>query len=136
MNPKPDLIVPVVAGVIFNSSQQILVAKRPTDKPLGGLWELPGGKIEPNESAFEALQRELAEEIDIQVTQAEFILTTCHRYDTKTIDLQFWRVLAYQGQAKGHEGQQIAWIELSDLRSFEFPPGNQQIIQYLLSFSK
>jgi len=89
----------VVAGVIRNSSQQILLALRPQHLHQGGLWEFPGGKVERGEAVEHALQRELFEELDICVTQARPLIRIHHQYPDKNILLDVWQVESWQGGA-------------------------------------
>lgn len=125
-------IIHVVAGILTNPQGQILVALRPTHVPQGGLWEFPGGKLESNETPFEALRRELCEEIDIEVIDASLFSTAEHTYEDKRVILQAWRVHGFMGQPIGKEGQQIEWIFPSELSRRPFPPANQLMIESLM----
>ncbi len=148
--------IQVVAGIIQNELQQVLISKRLPHKPLGGFWEFPGGKIEPGETPFAALKRELFEEVNLNVIKAEPFLTTQHFYDEKYtkvsskcvepgipllqnerrrvyIILQCWRVIDYDGSPYGKELQTIRWINLKKLPTFEFPEANKQIVSALMS---
>lgn len=122
----------VVIAIIFNDQQQILVAKRQAHQEKGGIWEFPGGKVEANESAFSALQRELREEIDIEVSKAENWTQVEYHYPHKSVFLDTWLVKEYSGTPKGAEGQPIEWIPVADLLQREFPEGNKLVIEKLL----
>jgi len=126
VNFKPTL--KVVAGILINPQGQILVALRPNHVPQGGLWEFPGGKIEPNETSLQALRRELWEEIGIEVKTANIFSTVEHSYKDKQIILEAWRVHTFIGQPTGKEGQKIEWIFPSELSQRSFPIANQAII--------
>jgi 8-oxo-dGTP diphosphatase len=121
----------VVVGIIINVEQEILIAQRPFDKYKGGLWEFPGGKVEANESQLEALQRELLEEIGVIVQAAEPWLTIQHDYGDRVVQLNTWLVTEFSGQPQGREGQAICWISKDKFSEFEFPAGNQHIIEQL-----
>lgn len=124
--------VRVVAGVIQSrSGNRVLIARRPTGKHQGGLWEFPGGKIEPGETPDAALARELAEELAISVDRSEPFLVINHRYPDRLLVLDVWRVLAFSGTAIGNEGQEIAWVPIGDLAQRPFPAANQRIIAAL-----
>lgn len=124
--------VRVVAGVIQSrSGNRVLIARRPTGKHQGGLWEFPGGKMEPGETPDAALARELAEELAISVDRSEPFLVINHRYPDRLVVLDVWRVLAFSGIAIGNEGQEIAWVPIGDLARRPFPAANQRIIAAL-----
>lgn len=125
----------VVAAVIYNRRHQILLARRPLDKHQGGKWEFPGGKVEPNESAKSALQRELLEELGIEAepTSMQPFLEIKHAYSDKNIWLDVWTVHQFQCEPIGREGQAIAWFELAQLQDLDFPAANLPLLQKLLS---
>ena len=123
----------VAVGVIFNVRGEVLIAERPPGKYQSGLWEFPGGKVEENETVFQALQRELFEEVGIQIITAESWLQVKYEYSDRKVLLDTWRVTEFSGEPVGKEGQSIQWIPLSRLSQFQFPAGNQEIIQKLLA---
>lgn len=127
----------VVAAVIYNGRNQILLAQRPLHKHQGGKWEFPGGKVEPNESATTALKRELFEELGIEApTNAmQPLLEIKHAYTDKNIWLDVWTVHQFQNEAIGREGQIIAWFELEQLKTLDFPAANQPILTKLFAQS-
>jgi 8-oxo-dGTP diphosphatase len=109
-----ERIVDVAVGVLIRDDGAVLLGDRPADKPWAGWWELPGGKIEPGETVLEALRRELAEEIGIQITQATPWVTHIHRYPKNTVRLHFCRVLGWSDEPRGLEGQQLKWVSIQD----------------------
>ena len=123
---KPFLDVAV--GVIINATGEILLAQRPEDKSWSGWWEFPGGKIERDESARDALVRELQEELDIKVTTATPWVTFDYEYPKTKVRLAFFLVSAWEGTPKGLEQQKLAWThpekahELGDLLPASLPP--------------
>jgi 8-oxo-dGTP diphosphatase len=128
-------MIHVAIGVIFNSLGQVLVALRPQNTHLGGLWEFPGGKREADENIFETLQRELYEELGIKVQDAEPFLRKEHRYIEYDVLLDIWRVTLYTGIPTGCEGQRIAWHFPNELNRLPFPEANQIIITALHNYS-
>lgn len=125
--------VAVAVGVILNEGRQILLARRPDDKHQGGLWEFPGGKIEAGESTPEALVRELAEELGLQLeTRCMSALTEVRfQYPDKAVRLDVWCVeltTEQAGQAHGAEGQPIVWVDAEALAGYEFPAANEPIV--------
>ncbi|MDO8415739.1 MAG: Nudix family hydrolase [Agitococcus sp.] len=119
----------VVAAVIHNPQDQILIAQRPVHKHQGGLWEFAGGKIDDGETAAQALVRELQEELGIIATQYRPLLTVEHHYSDKSVRLQIFRVTAFDGKAHGAEGQPTLWVNLQDLKNYPFPAANTPIIK-------
>lgn len=109
--PDTTRIIDVAVGVILRQDGKVLIGDRPLDKPWPGWWELPGGKIEPGESVIEALQRELNEELGIEVTQARPWVTYIHHYPTTTVRLAFCQVTGWLGEPQGLEGQHLAWTD-------------------------
>lgn len=117
-------ILNVAAGLIIKPNKTILIAQRPTDKAWSGWWELPGGKIEPSESPYQALIRELKEELDIQVTNAVPWVNYKHEYPRTIVNLHFFRVYEWQGEATGVENQALQWHEINNiLHNAETSPG-------------
>lgn len=123
----------VVAAVIYSAGQEsILIAKRPKHLHQGGLWEFPGGKLELDEAPVDALARELNEELGIQVTEFQQFLTVSHDYPDKSVLLDVWEVSAFNGEARGREGQDIRWVNRSALPEFDFPEANLPILEKIL----
>ena len=122
----------VVAGVILNARQQVLLALRPKHKHQGGLWEFPGGKVEAAENVKSALARELLEELGIEITESSPMLVTCHDYDDKRVMLDVWLVTGFAGEPAGLEGQEIAWFGIAELSGLQFPAANDPRILKLL----
>lgn len=120
--------IQVVAGVIVNQAGEVLLALRPKDKHQGGLWEFPGGKMEPGEAALVALKRELQEELGIAVTQARPLIRLQHSYPDKAVLLDVWRIDAFDGVAHGREGQAVEWVAPEQLPLRAFPAANHPIV--------
>lgn len=118
----------VVAGVVRNAAGEILLSLRQRHRDQGGLWEFPGGKVEANESPEQALQRELVEEVGIQVTALRPLIRVHHNYPTKQILLDVWNVDNWHGEAWGREGQMLQWCAPAALNKLAFPAANTPII--------
>lgn len=123
-------MIDVAVGVI-RKGNQVLIAKRPQHLHCGGLWEFPGGKIEPGESPELALQRELQEEIGINIQKAQALTEIVHDYAEKSVKLYVFQVEHFHGEPRGQEGQTIEWIDISLLSNKHFPAANQAIISLL-----
>lgn len=130
LNPMAE-IIRVAVGVVINTSGEILIARRRNGQHLAGKWEFPGGKIEASETCPQALTRELAEEVAIQVDASEPLLVIQHAYPEKTVELDVRLVREYIGVAVGREGQSLAWVPLKDLDQYDFPEANKPIIAKL-----
>ncbi|MCC5866372.1 MAG: Nudix family hydrolase [Wenzhouxiangella sp.] len=127
---RPDL-VPVVAGVLRDSRGRVLLAQRLPGKHLAGTWEFPGGKCEPGESPHQALARELAEELDIQVESSAPLLTLTHRYPEKSVRLMLREVPAWRGEPRGHEGQPLRWVTCAAMTELPMPAADRPICRIL-----
>ncbi|MCL6268960.1 Nudix family hydrolase [Sansalvadorimonas sp. 2012CJ34-2] len=122
------MTVHVVAAVILDSEERVLIAERPADKHQGGLWEFPGGKVEPGERIEGALCRELEEELGILPSEYEPLIKIRYDYSDKSVLLDVWTVTAFSGEAHGREGQPIEWVDKAQLRDYEFPAANHPIL--------
>ena len=127
--PAAGPAVQVAAAVIVDRAGRVLVARRAAHRHQGGLWEFPGGKLEPGETARAALSRELREEVGIEVTAARPLIRVWHAYPDKTVLLDVWRVNAFRGEAHGREGQPVAWVAAEALTARDFPAANGPIIR-------
>ncbi|MBX6421519.1 MAG: Nudix family hydrolase [Nevskia sp.] len=107
--------IPVACGVLVNERGEVLIAQRPAGKIAAGLWEFPGGKIEAGESARQALERELREELGIALRQAWPLIRFRHEYRDRIVILDTWRVDGYESEPHPHEGQRFAWRAPGDL---------------------
>lgn len=117
----------VVAAVIRREGR-ILIAQRPRDKHMGGLWEFPGGKVEPGEPPRQALVRELGEELGIAPADCAPLIRISHDYPDKAVCLDVWEVTAFSGEPHGREGQAVRWVTPEELPGFDFPAANRPIV--------
>lgn len=136
-NTAPDLsahelvepvLLHVAVGVITNLRGQVLIARRPEHLHQGGLWEFPGGKLEPGETVRDALCRELREELAIEVRRAEPMLSVRHAYPDRRVLLDVWRVNEFTGEPHGAENQKLCWVEPDHLEQYRFPAANKPIV--------
>lgn len=127
--------ITVVIGIVQDAEKKILIAQRRQDVHLAGLWEFPGGKVEPGETLYTALVRELWEEVGLEVYEADLWEELHYQYPHKTVMLYFWRVSAYKGRAQGRENQPIRWVTAAELDAYEFPAANQPILKALKNLS-
>jgi 8-oxo-dGTP diphosphatase len=123
--------VHVVAGVLRNAADRILLAQRLPGKHLAGGWEFPGGKVEPGETRFDTLKRELHEELGVEVQGARPLLCVRHAYPERVILLDVWIVTQYLGEPLGQEGQPLRWCAREDLPHAELLPADKPIVTAL-----
>lgn len=121
----------VAVGVILDAHGQVLVARRSKQQHLGGLWEFPGGKLEPGESVQQALYRELREELAIEVQRSQPLCRIEHNYPEKSVLLDVWIVDRFSGEPTGVEQQPLRWLATAQLDPAQFPPANRLIIRRL-----
>ncbi|SFH67903.1 Nudix family hydrolase [Modicisalibacter xianhensis] len=125
--------VHVAAAAIFSSDgQEVLLARRPSTVDQGGLWEFPGGKLAPFETGFEALKRELHEELGLAIERAQPLIRVHHEYPDKHILLDVWQVHAFSGEPYGREGQAVRWVPLGELFNYPFPAANLPILRAVM----
>jgi len=125
-------MIDVVAAVIQNEEGKILIAQRNLKKSQGGLWEFPGGKIEPNETKEEAIIREIKEEMDIDIETKKFIDQKVFNYPDKDINLIAIECKQIKGDIKLNEHEDIKWVNKNELRNFNFAPADEFIVQTIL----
>lgn len=118
----------VAVGVITNEAGEVLITRRREHLHQGGLWEFPGGKLEPGETVRDALVRELREELAISVQDASPLLKIRHAYPEYNVILDVWRVHGFGGNPTGVEDQPVRWMAPEDLTQCEFPPANRAIV--------
>lgn len=121
----------VVAAAIEKNGRYLL-GKRPEGKMLAGLWEFPGGKVEPGETPEEALRRELREELDIEVDIAEHIVTVEHGYSHLSVTIHLFRCKHLSGTPKKLYHSEIKWVPRSHFARYAFPAANHKFIEALM----
>ena len=118
----------VAVGVIKNVAGDILISKRSKKAHQGGLWEFPGGKFEANETCYQALSRELKEELGIDVQSARPLIKIPYHYEDKSVLLDVLEVNSFTGNPVGLEGQPVKWVSQDALENYSFPAANKVII--------
>jgi 8-oxo-dGTP diphosphatase len=126
--PEP---VHVVAAVLRDARGRILLARRTAGRDLAGAWEFPGGKVEPGETALQALDRELHEELGIRVLAAEPLIAVPQAYPAKRIVLDVYTVTAFEGIPRGRERQALAWSPPERLAGYPMPPADRPVVAAL-----
>ncbi|HDZ72905.1 MAG TPA: (deoxy)nucleoside triphosphate pyrophosphohydrolase [Aurantimonas coralicida] len=124
----------VVACALIDADGRLLIAERPVGKPLAGLWEFPGGKVEPGETPEATLIRELHEELGI-VTKAACLapLTfASHSYEDFHLLMPLYICRRYEGIPVPREGQRLKWVRATQLRDYPMPPADEPLIPHLI----
>jgi mutator protein MutT len=122
------LTIHVVAAAVMDTRGRVLIAQRPAGKHLAGMWEFPGGKVEPGEARVEALRRELMEEIGIAIETPRPLLRLRHTYSYGTVLLDVWVVRRYRGEPRSLDGQALRWCSRSELGAAGLLPADRPII--------
>ncbi len=121
----------VAAGILFDSQGRVLIAERLGDGPFHGMWEFPGGKIGPDESAPQALSRELAEELGIEVTVCSSLMNLRHEYDDRIVTIEFFIVSSWNSDPVGREGQALRWVRKDRLDAQNLLPADMPVVEVL-----
>ena len=123
----------VVACALVDADGRVLITKRPEGKSLAGLWEFPGGKVEPGETPEAALIRELKEELDIDTWSSCLAPLTfaSHSYPDFHLLMPLYACRKCQGTVRSLEGQELAWVKPNQLRDYPMPPADLPLIPIL-----
>ncbi|ESQ85958.1 NTP pyrophosphohydrolase [Asticcacaulis sp. AC466] len=123
----------VVAAALVDSDGRVLIAQRPDGKQLAGLWEFPGGKVEPGETPENALIRELEEELGIVVKTAclaPFVFAS-HTYDDFHLLMPLYLIRRWEGEPEAKEHKAIKWVRPNDMRAYPMPPADDPLVAWL-----
>ncbi len=108
-----------------------MIAKRAEGGHLEGFWEFPGGKQEKGESLKDCLEREIQEELGFKISADRLLLTIVHEYEAKVVSLYVFQCTILAGEPRALECQEFRWAAPEDLHSFDFPPPDVKVIQFL-----
>jgi len=120
----------VAAALIFHTGK-LLITRRHANAHLGGLWEFPGGKREPDETFEECLARELREELGIEVTVGELVESLTHEYPEKIVHLRFFRCHWMKHEPRPLDCSAFKWVTPGDLKKFAFPAADARLLEKL-----
>jgi 8-oxo-dGTP diphosphatase len=129
---SPDILL-VVAAALIRSDGRILVQQRPEGKPMAGLWEFPGGKVDRNEVPEKALARELAEELGIAVDPAALVPAAfaSEGLADRHLLLLLYITRTWSGDVHGRDGQAVRWLPVDELDTLEMPPADLPLVKIL-----
>lgn len=121
----------LVAAAVVRHEGKILLTKRPRGAHLEGMWEFPGGKVEPDEDPRDAVVRECLEECGIQLEAGEVVEVVFHRYENKTVLLMFFECRLLSGEVQHLGVSDHAWVEPAELRDYPLPPADEPLLDQL-----
>ncbi|MCD6339955.1 MAG: (deoxy)nucleoside triphosphate pyrophosphohydrolase [Verrucomicrobia bacterium] len=122
--------IPVAAALIFRDGR-LLLAQRPPGGSLAGLWEFPGGKVEPGESFEACLVRELEEELGVRAEAGPCVAEVVHRYPERTVRIRFFRCRLLRGSPRPIGCRALKWIGPEELEAYPTPPADRVVIEKL-----
>ena len=125
----------VAACALIDADGRVLLAERPAGKPMAGLWEFPGGKVEANERPEDTLIRELKEELGITVSEPCLAPLTfaSHVYPDFHLLMPLYVCRRWDGSVTPLEGQQVAWVKPNRLRDYKMPPADEPLVAHLMA---
>jgi 8-oxo-dGTP diphosphatase len=124
---RPIILVAAVA--LLNEEGKVLLAKRPPGRPLAGLWEFPGGKVDPGEDPETTLIRELMEELGIEIARADLVPLTfvSHAYPEFHLLMPLYLCKRWEGDIAAQENQELLWVKPDELRLYDMPPADEPL---------
>jgi 8-oxo-dGTP diphosphatase len=130
---KPLRLLLVAACALIDADGRVLLAQRPSGKSMAGLWEFPGGKVDPGESPEASLIRELNEELGIVVQESCLapLSFASHRYADFHLLMPLYVCRRWEGIVRAREAQQLAWVRPGRLRDYPMPPADAPLIAHL-----
>jgi 8-oxo-dGTP diphosphatase len=133
MEPKAisRKVIEVAAGILADAQGRVLLMQRLPGKHLAGLWEFPGGKVEPGETIAQALVREIDEELGVEVLDSVPLITIPWHYPEKSVRLHALRVTAWKGEPRAREGHPLRWVAVHDMHAAEMPAADAPILAAL-----
>ncbi len=126
--------VDVAAALVFRQGK-VLITQRPAGSHLGGLWEFPGGKRQPDETFEQCLARELQEELGVKIVVGELFETISHRYPEKNVRLKFFICHLPEGEPQTLGCAAVRWIGKTELDDFEFPAADARLLKRLRAYN-
>jgi 8-oxo-dGTP diphosphatase len=136
MNDMSSRLVLVAACALIDGEGRVLIAQRPEGKSMAGLWEFPGGKVEPGESPEATVIREMREELGVTIEEpclAPFTFAS-HAYEDFHLVMPLYLCRKWQGSVRPTEGQAVKWVRARELRDYPMPPADKPLVAMLIDY--
>jgi 8-oxo-dGTP diphosphatase len=125
--------IQVVAGILRGGDGRVLLAERKNDSLFNGLWEFPGGKADAAETPEQSLGRELAEELGIEITQFQWLVSVDHDYADRLVHIDFFLVTEWRGKVRAMDGQGLKWALPAEIDKRDVLPADVDVVDVLRS---
>jgi mutator protein MutT len=124
-----------VSAALFFRNGKILITQRHANSHLGGLWEFPGGKREPDETFEQCLVREIREELGLKISVGELFEEVVHAYPEKSVRLKFFICKILSGEPQPLDCAAVKWVTKAKLATFDFPAADARLLEKLRAYS-
>lgn len=124
-------MIKVVAALIENDNKVLLARRSTGDINVFGKWEFPGGKVEPDENEFDAIEREIKEEFELIIKAKEFLVNNVCEYPTKVVDLRLYKCDYVSGEFNLHDHSEYKWVDKEELLEYDLAPADIPLARYV-----
>ncbi len=125
------MIIKVVAALIENNGKYLLARRATGDESVFGKWEFPGGKVEENENEFQAIEREIKEEFDLNIKACKFLINNICEYPNKIVDLRLYQCEYLSGEFKLHDHFEYVWVGKSEILNYNLALADVPLAEFV-----